>query len=174
MQLLEEMRVDLGRFMDLHFLRKVSVIGRGHRARGTHHLEVVQLLLDLLGQERGQSVARRDVPPSVILATRPRFMEPNARAEDQTLRQFCLRRGHIGARKSSIRQEVVIPSDLHTIVPLISRPGLVFGGTGDAGVRRVTTIVAVHSGRGNHGVRLSLCTDVSNSKPVSFNPATYS
>lgn len=90
-----------------------------------YHFEIVQLLLDLLSQKRRQPVTRRDIPPSIILAARPRFMELDAGAEDQALGH------HI---KSPIRLKIVFAGNLHPIIPL-SRSALVLGGTRNTGVR---------------------------------------
>lgn len=45
------------------------------------HLECVQLLLDLLGQERSQSVASSDLSTTIVFTTRPGIMESDTRAK---------------------------------------------------------------------------------------------
>lgn len=46
---------------------------------GTHHLEIVDLLPDLLGKKRRQAVAGRDISTAIILATGPGVVELDAR-----------------------------------------------------------------------------------------------
>lgn len=49
--------------------------------RAAHHLEGVQLLLDLLSQHRRQAVARSNFAATVVLLARPRLEEDNSGAK---------------------------------------------------------------------------------------------
>lgn len=114
----------------------------------THHLEVVQLLLNLLSKERSQTVARRDVSTSIIFAAGPGIVELYPRAEDKTLGHHRVRgnRSTLAfADKSTVRQVVVNTRNFDR-VGTFPRPGLVLRG---AGGTRVRGLIAL-SGGGNH------------------------
>lgn len=50
--------------------------------QATCHLKVVYLFPNLLGKQRGETVASRNLSTSIVLATRPCFMELDSRTED--------------------------------------------------------------------------------------------
>jgi len=70
---LEEMSVDLGRLVDLHF-----------------HFEGIELLFDLLCKHWSQTVAGCNLPPAVVLCTWPSVVKLDSRAKrnvsDKSLR----------------------------------------------------------------------------------------
>lgn len=91
-------------------------------------------------------------------------MELDSGAENQILRRDGLRRDGralaIRDRQSSIGCEVVFTSNLHTIVPPVSRSVLVFRSAGDAGMRGVAIIVRalwLSVSRRDHRVGMGLC-----------------
>lgn len=86
----------------------------------THHLKGIQLLLDLLRENRCQAVARSRLSPSVILATGPCLVELDTRAEYDGLDHSVLRP----------RGKVVIALALLAILR----------GAGAARVGRITTV----------------------------------
>ena len=66
--------------MNFHFLETVSVC-KYRQDKGTHHLECIKLLFDLLSEHRSQAVACCNFTSSIILSTRPGIMKLNPRAE---------------------------------------------------------------------------------------------
>lgn len=50
--------------------------------QATYHLKVIDLLPNLLGKQRSETVASRNLSTPIVLTTRPCFMELNARTED--------------------------------------------------------------------------------------------
>lgn len=66
--------------MDLHFLfRSLAKRAVARIFTDTHHLEIVDLLTDLLGKKRRQAVAGCDLSTAIILATGPGVVELDTR-----------------------------------------------------------------------------------------------
>ena len=78
---LEKVRVNLGLFMNLHLLQsnKSEKPLSYNVGRLTHHLECVELLLNLLRQQRRKLVTRRHLATPVVLAARPRVVKHELR-----------------------------------------------------------------------------------------------
>lgn len=109
----------------------------------THHLEVVQLLLNLLSKQRSQTVARRDVSPSIIFSTGPGIVELYPWAEDKALGHHRVRgdRGTLAfADESTVRQVVINTSNLDR-VGTFPGPGLVLRSAGGTRVRGLGALI---------------------------------
>lgn len=82
-----EVGVDLGVLVDFHLLEaELAYIDRPNWDAlavddDAYHLEVIDLLADLLSEQRRQTVASRNVATTIILAAGPGVVELNARAE---------------------------------------------------------------------------------------------
>jgi hypothetical protein len=78
---LEEVRVRLARFVDLHLLLHIKSASASLDPWEicTYHFERVELLLDLLCQDRSQPVACRNVATAVIVRGAPGIVELDAR-----------------------------------------------------------------------------------------------
>jgi hypothetical protein len=83
------MGVGLRLLVDLHLLQSMLAVCIRLLERTTHHLEGVELLLDLLCKDGSESVASSNLTPSIVVRSRPSIVELDARAEadpDRALR----------------------------------------------------------------------------------------
>ena len=87
----------------------------------THHLKIVEFLLDLLCQKRCQPVARCDFTTTVIFSAGPGVMKLNARAKHQALGCHWRTRGRL-----DIRTKVILTRNFHAL----SGPCLIVRRTG--------------------------------------------
>lgn len=132
--------------MDLHLLYSSSVkrtvaIEFVH----THHLEIVDLLTDLLGKQRRQAVAGCNISPAVILATGPGVVELDARVPVDVPPADWLRSDWGALRVCAVvpatfRQEVIFTLDLHMLARARSWACRLIRGVGSTGMRRVTAV----------------------------------
>jgi len=90
---LEEVRVRLALFMDLHL-----------------HFERVELLLDLLRQDRSQSVASRNVAATVVVRSAPCVVELYARREGNAFAagRCCWHAPSVGHGRDTRLTEVIV------------------------------------------------------------------
>jgi hypothetical protein len=86
----------------------------------TDHLEVVNLLTNLLGKQRRQAVAGRDISTAVVLARRPGVVELDTRAEGDV--PSNARRSDRSALRiraivaPTLRKEIILTLNLHVVV----------------------------------------------------------
>lgn len=111
----------------------------------THHLEIVDLLSDLLGKQRRQAVASRDVPTAVVLATWPGVVKLDARIPVDVPPTNRLRGDRCALRTcaavpASFRQEVIFTLNLHMFAWTRTRAARFIRGVGSTGMRRVTAV----------------------------------
>lgn len=86
----------------------------------THHLEIVDLLTDLLGKQRRQAVAGCDITTAIILAAGPGVVELNPRVPVDVPPADWLRSDRCALRVCSVvaaafRQEVIFTLNLHML-----------------------------------------------------------
>lgn len=104
----------------------------------TYHLERVQLLLDLLCEHRGEPVACGSFSTSVVLLTRPRVVEDDARRERRVAPRSARRSAGTALSllpKPQSADEVVFVADSHRVAALVY--SLVVGRARGARVGRV-------------------------------------
>ena len=107
----------------------VSQIGES-----THHLESVQFLLDLLGQERGELVAGGNLTTTIVLAAGPGVVKLELRAERDGLFGAvtgCGRSAIRRAESTAWQRKVLVNS--HRVGAAVSRTRRLVGST--AGTR---------------------------------------
>jgi len=132
----EKVRVDFGVLMHLHFLQR-ALVNKSHgtvrvRVR-THHLEGVELFLDLLGEHGREAVARSNLAPTVVLAAGPCIVKHDPRAER------CVALVSLWSARSTLRilpepqgrHKVVFIANSNRACPAVTL-GLVVGGAGYA------------------------------------------
>lgn len=117
----------------------------------THHLEIVDLLPDLLGKQRRQAVASRDVPTAVVLATWPGVVKLDARIPVDVPPTNRLRGDRCAlcicaAISAAFRKEIIFTFNFHMFAWTGTRAARFIGGVGGTGMRRVTAVQCM-SGR---------------------------
>lgn len=108
----------------------------------THHFKVVNLLPNLLGQQRRQAITSRNLAASIILTTRPGLVELDTRAEHNVSSGHRLWSDGCTLRlRGSVptlgREEVIFSCDFHRVRVTMGGARRFLGGSRGTGVRRV-------------------------------------
>jgi len=147
--------------MNIHFLFHQSASWFLQCYMCRYHLECVQLLLDLLGQQGRKAVARGDLAAPVVFATGPGIVEGDARAEANI--ELRVRAGGCG---STVGVDIELRRCHEVIILLVrvfNRLGfvgirsLVFGPGNDGNLWELGSRWKCVSGLGNRGERASAC-----------------
>lgn len=112
---------------------------RSNNQQETHHLECVQLFLDLLSKHWRQAVARRDVTTAIVLPARPCLKGDDAGAEGGVALQAALRgsgRALGVLAETEGRNKVILTANGDRRSPSVSLL-LIIGGAGSAGGRGI-------------------------------------
>lgn len=154
-----EVCVDLRILVNLHLLHRLLEISVKICQGQTHHFKVVDLLPDLLGQQRRQAIACRDLAASIILATGPGLVELDTRAEHNVPSghrlggDWCTLR--LRSRVPTLgREEVIFSCDFHRVRVTMDGARRFIGGSRGTGVRRVGNAVERVDRRRNIQVRV--------------------
>lgn len=157
----EKVCVDLGSFMHLHFLQTVSKqFPMDPASVSAYHLEIVQLLLNLLSKQRSQAVTSCDLAASVVFAAGPCLVKLNARTKHNVpggLRSDR-RTFRLMAVEAALGEKVVLARNRHRDAASLLAARLIVRSAGRARVGRVASSVdRPNQGRRCSRVGLGLC-----------------
>lgn len=110
---------------------------RKRRENETYHFKVIDLLPDLLGEQRSETIAGGDFAATIVFTAGPGLVELDARAEDDisTTDSLWGHGGALGVRveTSRIGKEVVFAGNLDRVILRGRSRGLIRG-RGSTGV----------------------------------------
>jgi hypothetical protein len=113
--------------MNFHLLYNVSIV-QTEKMRDAHHFKSIQLLLDLLSQERSQLVARRRIASPIVFTAGPSLVELDAGTENNALACNWMRGNRSALRHEAMAlcQEIVFSFNLDRICSSMTNSMRVF------------------------------------------------